>query len=187
MVAGSIYGGEIKNNILAHNTSSKVTNTYGYQLEGDLKNFEMSGNIVYNIGGPSLRVRASYGENEGLVIKDNIFSDENNTIGVVRVLSTDEVTISDNSYYCAGDQQFYYFDKYIGFDEWVTATNDNSEFAVYSFTDPTRSIETYQASIGGEDNIDAFIKACRDQGRYNWDENYTASKVGAWFKEGFKH
>ncbi|NLF38745.1 right-handed parallel beta-helix repeat-containing protein [bacterium] len=66
-----------------------------------------------------------------------------------------------------------------------TGETDSRAFHV-PFKDPTRSVASYHASLGGSNSFDAFIAACRAQSKDTWDTNYTASAVIAYLREGFR-
>jgi hypothetical protein len=55
----------------------------------------------------------------------------------------------------------------------------------YSFPDPNRSIATYQASIGGNASLAAFLTQCRLQSKANWRTEYTADAVNTYIRAGF--
>ena len=56
---------------------------------------------------------------------------------------------------------------------------------IASPVDTTRSVGTYNASLGGPATSAAFLARARQQRRYNWDENYTATTANAWIRAGF--
>ena len=53
------------------------------------------------------------------------------------------------------------------------------------FPDPARNIETYMRSIGGAPTLEAFLTQARLQSRANWRDEYTATAVNTYIREGF--
>ena len=53
------------------------------------------------------------------------------------------------------------------------------------FFDPNRTIETYDAKIGGAGSLESFLSQARLQSRYNWRTEYTAGKAIPYFQAGF--
>jgi len=53
------------------------------------------------------------------------------------------------------------------------------------FSDPDRTIPSYNESLGGDASIEAFLEAARQMRKGYWNEDYTAEKVRAYFVEGF--
>lgn len=68
---------------------------------------------------------------------------------------------------------------------WNTATGSNGVDSLYAFCDPTRKIETYQAHLGETATIEAFAERIVQQSKHHWDENYEATNVNQWIREGF--
>ncbi len=53
------------------------------------------------------------------------------------------------------------------------------------YPDPTRCIESYMASLGGEPSLDAFYTEVRKQSKANWRPEFTAAAVNDWIRAGF--
>lgn len=64
--------------------------------------------------------------------------------------------------------------------KWGSANDEGGPFS-----DPDRTIPTYQESIGGEATIEAFLAAAREMRKGYWNLDYTAEKIRAYFAEGF--
>jgi len=54
-----------------------------------------------------------------------------------------------------------------------------------SYVDPTRTLGSYYASIGGVNDPVAFLLAARDMSKANWNSAYTADAVNDYIMEGF--
>lgn len=55
------------------------------------------------------------------------------------------------------------------------------------FYDPTRTVASYHASIGGQESLEAFLAGAREQSKHNnnWRVEYTANAVNTYLREGF--
>ena len=70
--------------------------------------------------------------------------------------------------------------------QWMGLVNDGSSIAQQvPFPDPSRTIGTYQLSLGGVPTILAFLTEARRQSRSNWRMQYTAGAVGDYIRAGF--
>lgn len=68
---------------------------------------------------------------------------------------------------------------------WSTAQGEQGLFAGrVSYSDPDRSIATYNMLLGGEPSIDAFIAEVSKQSRFNWRSQYSAQAVNDYFRAG---
>jgi hypothetical protein len=188
-------GTAITNNLLINQTNSDVTGVIPFIIAGIQTSLSINRNIVYNWKfADTFRVMATGAQNSTGVTKTNV-SFTNNTISNptnAGYFVKADTTVSGLSF----DGNRYYGDKAesalfrIGsidysLSGWQTASRDNSIFDQISFSDSTRSVETYMHSIGETATIDAFIAKCRAQDRYNWDIRFTADKVNSWIKNGF--
>ena len=59
-----------------------------------------------------------------------------------------------------------------------------SESTTINFYDPYRSIESYNATLGGAASLDAFIEGARQNSKDRWDVRYTAREVNRWLRHG---
>ena len=72
------------------------------------------------------------------------------------------------------------------FDEWTRRTGEQGSAAkAVQPPDPVRTIESYMAHQGLEPTLDAFIEEIRKQSRANWRNQFTASAVNDWVRQGF--
>ena len=77
--------------------------------------------------------------------------------------------------------------------EWASATYKNN--VVYkwgegasdpkSYPDPERTIEEYDALMGGEGTFDSFIDNVRAQSRLDWNPDYSIENIKQFFRNGF--
>jgi hypothetical protein len=64
----------------------------------------------------------------------------------------------------------------------VDATGTNTRI---TYSDPTRSIGSYNGSIGGVPTVAAFLAAARQQSNQNWNSSYAAASVLDYIRAGF--
>ena len=184
-------GGVIANNLLMNQPLDAITNTYGINLVGTLRNVSITRNIIHNIRfADGLNLSDGRGSDvDGMVFSENMIQislDARYTVDA-EYDPAGKWVFSDNVYYSdrPEESRFRIAGTQMTMAQWQTATGDNSIFESHPFPDPDRDIQGYQASIGQPASIDAFIATCRDQDRFSWDPRYTAGAVNSWIKAGF--
>ena len=55
----------------------------------------------------------------------------------------------------------------------------------WAWKDPTRSVESYHATLGKPATLESFLDVVRNRGLGEWDEDYTAYAVNEYIREGF--
>lgn len=65
----------------------------------------------------------------------------------------------------------------------VTHPNTTNTFG---YIDPNRTLETYNASLGGPASVSAFLAEARRQSKYNWRRQFTADEVIKYIRAGFQ-
>lgn len=69
---------------------------------------------------------------------------------------------------------------------YLQTIGDNTSVAQpVSYPQPSRTIETYQASLGGTPTLNAFVAEAKRQSREFWRPQYTAAAVNAYIRSGF--
>ena len=68
---------------------------------------------------------------------------------------------------------------------WKKASGETGSAKKVSFPDSSRSIETYQESLGETATMDAFITNLLAQSKYTWRPEYNAGAVNDWTRAGF--
>jgi hypothetical protein len=189
-------GGVVDSNYFLHNTTAGVTDSYAISVEGGTRNVGITKNVVYNLdalgqnpNGTAIRVK-NRSIKSGISVSGNLFQEPEQKFYLAQFVSASDMSgflFTDNSYYlkAGGAAAFQVAGANTSWSKWTASTNDTSSISKARFLDPTRSIATYQASLGATASIDAFILACRNQSRDSWDDRYTAEAVNAWLKAGF--
>jgi hypothetical protein len=70
------------------------------------------------------------------------------------------------------------------FEDWQGYTGETGSDSPMTFVDYTRSLGSYNASLGGTSTTQAFFEAAAAQSKYRYDKRYTASAAIAYIREG---
>lgn len=71
------------------------------------------------------------------------------------------------------------------FSVWASNTSGGGTIERVRFTDPTRNLATYDASIGGQGSTEGFLSRARRQSRSNWDERLGTDTALDYLRAGF--
>ena len=153
----------------------------------------LTGNIVYNWEGPCVLV-----ENRGDVIPSqvsgNTFWANNGAYGARPIFdfqqssNPTQFSFSGNKYYRsdAGGTWFSNNGAARTAAQWVANWSESGATTTSPvFSDPTRTVGTYAASVGLTGTRAAFLAAARANRRGSWNSNYTASAATAYIRAGF--
>ena len=182
--------GEFTNNLLIHQNNALNTNCKGiYFSNGDINDVDISNNTIYGLdNGVGLDFGNAYLDASNVTVDNNIVQMPSTYKYIARLYfdNTGMISFTDNRLYSAdGSDSFYFISSPVDYTTWQSSTGDNSVIEQVSFVDNTRSIETYNASVGGTATIQAFIDACVAKDRYNWNTDYDADTVNTWLRAGF--
>ena len=72
------------------------------------------------------------------------------------------------------------------FDQWQDSLEPDANRTQRKYVDPTRTVATYNRSLGGDASDAAFLQAARQMSRANWDTAYTADGVNDYIRDGFR-
>lgn len=185
----------IRNNLMISQNSDAIDNVTFFEMWGGSRGVVFSDNIAYgnkNIKGLYLRA----GGAKDVTISKNIIDILSSTGRIVVAgdaapnaidSALSGYILQNNKYYSVSPsgERYTLNGNDIPDTTWFSNTGDDSTFEQHSFPDPTRSVETYMASLGEIATIDAFIAKARAQGRYSWDTHYTADAVNDYIRAGF--
>ncbi|NLF40859.1 hypothetical protein GX586_15555, partial [bacterium] len=74
------------------------------------------------------------------------------------------------------------------FDQWAQQVGEaGSCTGKVAFVDPDRSVERYNALVGGAQSYTDFIARVRQQSKRTWRPEYTAQAINAWIRDGFRN
>ncbi len=199
------YSHECKRNIISNDLSG-ITNSYAIrvsdfsaatmgELETDYKqdwpsyafNLTIEDNIVYNHrrGLHFLSDRA-----EDITIKNNMIQNPGFDEIVMEESSSrnhTNTTFTGNKYYSAAatNDQFRLDRDYISYNQWSTATGDNSSVEQVNFPNPGRTSADYAASLGFGNSFEAFITEARKQRKGYWRPEFTSFAINNYIREGY--
>jgi len=168
----------------------------GYLLRprGYLKDAVFSGNVFHDIPAgyginPTVDTSNPYNTDSSIEFRENIFDlvGNVNQIAYAAYDISGTINLADNTYYnAAADGTRFYHNGINRTDaQWISETGDNSAFTQPTFTDDTRSIESYLDSIGETATIASFYLLIRSMGFDNWDTRLTAPAVNSYIRTGF--
>ena len=61
----------------------------------------------------------------------------------------------------------------------------NNQINQAGYLDPSRTVESYNASLGHSADLNAFLAEARLQSKDNWNPQLTADAVNNYIREGF--
>jgi len=131
----------------------------------------------------------------GLVVKNNdfqnmTFTSQSWTMGIVSLGQAYDARyeqICANSYFAWSNPSRWFNIANVVTPSitWLGIVDSTGSYGQVAYVDPTRSVGSYNASIGGLATSDAFLSAARQQSQQNWNSNYTAASIIGYFRGGF--
>jgi hypothetical protein len=98
------------------------------------------------------------------------------------------VTSEGNRFFTtrSGTQWFLVGGSFMALPGWMNLIGDASSLSEQlGYTDPERTVASYNASQGGSATFEAFMQEARQQSRANWRPQYAAPVVNAYIRSGF--
>jgi hypothetical protein len=192
-------GGVIEDNIIAHNKKAGGSGVgYGIEIfgktEGITKKFTIQNNIVYDWRNSFSVSTWDDQPGDDVVVRNNIFQDTGPVVTlngqVIEFISdhTSHFHFSNNTYYTTKDTDrwVYLNGLFTSLTDWFDHVGETGSTAKkVAFVDPSRSLASYNKTLGGQESYDAFMTEARKQQRGNYRENCTAKKVNEYIRAGF--
>jgi hypothetical protein len=185
-------GGALTQNLNLFNSNASVVNVYGFQFGGGSRNVRIDSNIFYNLSKLGQWSTAFSVDNvatkSGIIFSRNLLQQPNQSEIMINFTNASDLpafVFKENRYLSTNISPFIVGANSYNLSQWSALTGDNSTEVPVTFSDATRSIETYQTSIGGVSTIDAFITACRSRTKANWVNNYSTTTVLNWIAAGY--
>lgn len=165
------------------------TNAYGIALGGgSTSDITVSGNLFYDLKARSLRVQPEAGWSN-IQIHDNTFVDPTHDSCLVdHEGGFGAVTYANNAYLSETGSDWFCVDgNRRSMAEWASDSGETgaSTFSG-TFSDPSRTVETYAASLGLTSSLEAFLEVARQQSRLTWRSDMTADAVNDYIRAGFQ-
>jgi len=182
-------GGRISGNIIASVGTPEVRNVYAVHLIGHMRNVEVANNIVYDLFSPGAAIIVEDSAN-----KENlrIFGNQVQLPGSQMAPAGIEggvpgMLFYDNVYYTDRTQGTFYIHKRpVDFETWKQESKDKgSRIEKVEYPDPGRTIESYNASLGGKSAYLDFLGEVKQQSKAHWRPAYTAASVNHYVREGY--
>ncbi|MDB5290176.1 MAG: hypothetical protein JWL69_1417 [Phycisphaerales bacterium] len=163
--------------------------------EVGLNTLTVEQNVVYNWGF-DLSLSNQYqpgvpGSNDlsAVVIRNNDF--QNNLTG--RIVSHGDVydprfEIWSGNRYASNTAQSNWFTLQgvtMSYAAWLARIEPTAQATTVQYADPTRTLETYMASVGLTASEDSYLAGVRGLSKTNWDPRYFASSVVSYIHGGF--
>jgi nitrous oxidase accessory protein NosD len=176
----------VSGNIIAHDDSLTAAGSAGIQLESGTQQALVTSNIVYNwpraiLNDATLRVN----------IRDNDLQNPGMDSLVIDQRRTSDAGLYhySNNTYASGAKRF---NRITGsnqsFNDWQdNAGESGAKLQTIDYIAPTRSMASYNASIGGRGKLKAWIFAIRNQSASAWDRRYTSAAAINYIRDGFAH
>jgi len=184
-------GGRVTNNLCLHQRNKNVKNVRAIEVKGVTRNVLIANNIVHGLHGKKALLHLRDGTTqENVVFRGNLVQAQLFADKLVRVREgAENYGFSSNVYFSvrAEDEWFLIGEEQGDLSFWKRETNATDMAEKVSFRDPSRSIESYQRSLGAEPTIESFIATVLSQSKYRWRQEYTAGEVNAWIRAGFEH
>jgi len=157
------------------------------------KNLTVQNNIVYGrstAAGASQAIRweSDLTDTSGCVFSGNDIQMVNGSDYIIRHASgsiTAGITYSNNRYY-SSETESTWFAPGGDLSGWVSASGETgASNTQVTYTDATRTLKTYNQSLGGTATTAAFMTSALGQARYNWDTDLTAYAAINYIRAGF--
>ena len=174
--------------------SSMAIRLKGLDLVHVAKNINIHQNIVYGWAGGATSGRPLYIDSTlndvlNVSIHDNDFQMATGSSNIVTHLpSFSGFRYADNRYYStiAESGWFRAGGSNVNLAAWVAASGETGALAgIVTYTDPSRTLKTYNQTLGGTASTDEFMLSAIQQSRANWNPNYTACAANNYIRAGF--
>ena len=182
-------GGEVSRNLFLHQPSAAVKDVYAIYVGGVTRDLVIEENVIHGLRTDNALVILSDGASKQAISFNNnkIQSQIHGAVLIETLGVPTNYTFAGNSYFSklSAKRWFAIAGRSGDLAAWQKIGGATESAKKVDFPDPTRSIETYQKSLGETAAIEAFITAVLAQSKYNWRAEYTAASVNNWIRAGF--
>ena len=179
---------QIYDNVISHQATG-TGNVRGISLGGVYTGLRLHSNVIY------LWVQGANNQAPGLFLNGSpisdarVYSNDIQQAGGACIQYPSGITghvFTGNRYYSDNATPFIGPSSSIAYAAWVTASGETgSSNSAVSYTAPSRTVATYMTSLGLTATLAAFMAACREQSRANWDSRFTAEALNNYIRAGF--
>ena len=184
---------DIHENLILSSSNELVQNTFAFELFPTMRNVDLDRNVVHGIAGSNNRgLIRLYGD----ASQQNISLSNNRITSPINqrvLIETDESSLfnfnfSANHYFSnrAEESWFELANVDIDYTSWISQTGEQTASNLMpNYCDDSRTIESYQESLGAEPSKEGFISNIKQQGKFHWRTEYEVNTVNQWIKDGF--
>lgn len=185
-----VQGGIFSDNLIANATQANFP--YAMQFKNTIRDVSIIGNLIYNWP-RGISFDGNTNTFSNILLQGNHIQDT--ATGNYLMRHYDNVLpsyISSSSYNTFNSgvlvpvQWLVRGSTGLDVNGWRSQFGDNSSLPRFrTMLDPTRSLGSYGASLGGPNDLDAFRQELRLQSKDYWRPQYTARAAAAWIRQGF--
>ncbi len=190
----NVKNGSVTGNIVAQSgpgTSPIAMDLYGNLNGIGVHDTEIANNVFWDWGGPVI-VHGDAAQITDVFFHDNVQRDSASTRPLVEHVDPSSVggLFSAHNRFASNQSPARWMSagtSSYSLTGWKLLVHDrtSSGLGATALPDPTRGIESYNASLGGPPSLDAFMAAARLQSRANWRPELTAHAVNEYVRAGF--
>ncbi|MCB9495421.1 MAG: right-handed parallel beta-helix repeat-containing protein [Fibrobacteria bacterium] len=180
--------GSVTGNVFAHSHADSVTNVWGIALSGTSRNVRIADNVFWGWEhGTALSVDTA-SSRRNMVFEGNRVQVPSGGGNLVKMdEAAPGLIFRRNQWYHEDGEKFTIGKTVLDFATWKSKANDSgSTFGSFKLVDPTRTIESFQASQGRPATLQSFVEDVRSQSMVHWRPGYNASSVNAWIRDGYR-
>lgn len=179
-------GGNVYNNIILNNGLPNGFYLLGFYLPFDSTDLNIYDNIIYGHteNGNLFTHYGAVGDNVN--IYNNYFRSFAGASGnyvYTKVTGLTGYAFTNNTYY--GESDFNIDGSDYSESYWQTNIEPTASFEQITYTDDTRTVESYLISIGETGTLNNFYDLIRAQDRYSWDGRLMADPINDYIRTGF--
>jgi hypothetical protein len=182
---------QIYGNIIAHQQTG-TGNTKGINVRGVYDGLQLHDNIVYdwvqtvNNQAPAIELDGTPA-NPVDIYNNHLQQAQGALFAHFQTIPAGIYRYRGNKYFAQSNGlPFLESPTPLSYSQWLTQSGETgSTFSAVSYPDPSRTIATYMASLGGSPSLDAFLAEAKAQSRANYRASYTAAAVADYIRQGF--
>lgn len=181
--------GTVTGNYFVDRDTAAVTDVRPLIFHGHMNDVDVSDNVFYGVQSDTVCIDIDGDPKSNVQVHHNDLQLGGTNMKLIRMASSASVSFADNAY-DSGRESGSWF-ALAGSDVDLSAlasqTDDTSVAEAKRYADPNRTLESYNAALGGEASIDAFVAQARRQSKLNWRSEYTAAAFLAYLRAGFEN
>lgn len=183
-------GGAITNNLMIHNPNPEVWGCKALTLNASARNVVIKNNIAWDLPTRQPLVHLAGGSGQrGNTFNGNIFQSIGSPSPILWAGASPSGYTFRTNIFTVLDQAgptFQVAGQLLSYSQWRAATGDTRGGSKRTaFPNPGRTLESYQAKLGGQPSIEDFLAEVRQQSRADWRPEYTAGTINDYLRAGY--